>query len=390
MRSPRGFHNNAMNLLYRFIPVSLAFLLLTAPGCSKTEDKKEILVGEFGALSGKYSQYGISTEKGIQLAVDEVNRSGGVLERKIRLVVADDQGEPEKAQTVVSKLIAKDRVVAVIGEAASSRTRAAAPVCQQNRIPLISPAASDPRLTQIGPYIFRACFTDDYQGHILAKFVLENLKLSRVAILRDIRNSYSTQIADRFAADFKNMGGVIVADQKYNEGDQDFTAELVTIRSLQPRAILIPGYVKDVGKIIVKARDLGITAPLIGADAWENPELLSIAGEAVKRSFYSSQYSNAEPGERNKKFVDAFEYKFHSKPDALAALGYDAMGLLVDAIRRGQSAEPSKIQAALTKTQSYPGLTGFITFDKDRNPIKPGVIFRHDNGKFEYFATVLP
>ncbi len=348
------------------------------------------MIGEFGSLTGKYAQYGISTRNGIALAVDQANHAGGILGKKIRLVVEDDQGEPEKAQLAVSKLISKDRVVSVLGEVASSRTLAGAPVCQQNRIPLISPAASDPRVTQVGNYIFRACFIDPFQGRILAEFVSHVLKLSRVAILRDATNSYSTGIADAFSDSFRNSGGAIVADQKYNEGDADFTAQLVTIRSVEPQAIIVPGYYKDGARIVVKARELGLLIPLIGADAWDNPEMISLAGHSLRNCYFSGQYSHRDPNEQNRVFVAAYKSRYHQKPDAFAALGYDSAGLLFNAIQRAGSIRPGEIQKILESTRSYPGVTGSISFDSSRNPVKPGVIFKYSNDKFEYFTTVSP
>jgi branched-chain amino acid transport system substrate-binding protein len=373
----------------RFILISF-LILLTLVGCSRKSSKDELIIGEFDALTGKHAQYGISTRNGIALAIEQANQSGGILGRRIRILVKDDQGEPEKAQAVVSSLITKEHVVAIIGEVASSRTRAAAPVCQQNRIPLISPAATDPLVTQIGNYIFRACFIDSYQGLILAKFVSEGLRLSRIAILRDIRNNYSTGIADSFAERFQRFGGAVVADQKYKEGDVDFTAQLVTIRSVEPQAVIIPGFHKDAARIAIKAREIGLTMPLIGPDAWENPEFISLAGMALKNSYFSAYYSPHQPNKSNRKFVQSYRVRYQTDPDAFAALGFDAAGLLLDAIRRARSAEPARIQNALAQTKSFPGVTGSISLDAYRNPTKPGVIFKYNNGKFEYLKMVAP
>ena len=320
--------------------------------------------------------------------MDQVNRSGGVIGRKIRMVSEDDGSEPEKAQIAASNLIAKKRVVAVIGEVASSRTRAAAPVCQQNRIPMISPAATDPRITQIGNYIFRACFIDSFQGNILARFVANSLKLSRVAILIDSKNSYSTGIADVFAQTFRSLGGAVVADQKYKEGDTDFSSQLVTIRTIRPQAIIVPGLYKDVARIAFQARELGLTIPLIGTDAWETPELALLAGNALANSYFSAHYSSADPNEINQKFVQAYRQRYHKLPDAFAALSYDAVFLLTDAIRRANSSVPAKIRDALSMTKSFRGVTGTLSIDDNRNPVKSGVIFEFRDGKFEYLETL--
>src|SRR5262249_31115515 len=185
----------------------------------------------------------------------------------------DDQGRPEEAQTVVTKLVNKDRVVAVLGEVASSRSLAAAPVCQSNRIPMITPSSTNPKVTQVGDYIFRVCFIDPFQGFVMAKFAANTLKFNRVAILRDIKNDYSVGLADVFQENFKKMGGTIVADESYSEGDTDFSAQLTAIKSQNPQGIFVPGYYTEVGLIARQEKKLGLNVPLMGGDGWDSPKL---------------------------------------------------------------------------------------------------------------------
>jgi branched-chain amino acid transport system substrate-binding protein len=373
------------------------FVLLAATlfvmSCSRSQDgqeQNEIVIGEFGSLTGTTATFGISTKNGIDMAVDEVNKTGGLLGRRVRVIVEDDQGRPEEAQTVVTKLITRDRVVAVLGEVASSRTLAAAPVAQQSRIPMISPSSTNPRVTQIGDYIFRVCFIDPFQGFVMAKFATNTLKVKNVAILRDIKNDYSVGLADVFVENFKTLGGNIVADVSYSEGDTDFSAQLTAIRPRNPQAIFVPGYYTEVGLIARQARSLGLTVPLLGGDGWDSPKLWEIGGEALNGSYYSNHSSMDDPNPLIQGFVAEYKARYNEVPDALAALGYDTAQILFDAIRRSNSTDPAKVRDALAQTKDFPGVTGKITIDQDRNAVKPAVVLRVQDGKLEYVETVSP
>ena len=377
--------------IYCFLAV---IAMSCAPGPSGggggQQESGEILVGEYGSLTGTTATFGISTRNGIELAMDEINNAGGVLGKKIRVIVEDDQGKPEEAQTVVTKLVNKDRVVAVLGEVASSRSLAAAPVCQSNRIPMITPSSTNPRVTQIGDYIFRVCFIDPFQGLVMAKFATNSLKIKKVAVLRDIRNDYSVGLANVFVENFTRMGGAIVADESYGEGDTDFSAQLTSIKSKNPEGIFIPGYYTEVGLIGRQARKLGITVPLMGGDGWDSPKLWEIGGEALNGCFYSNHYSVEDPSPAIQKFVGDYRNRYNQVPDALAALGYDAARILVEAFRRAGTTEAAKVRDALAQTKDFVGVTGKITIDKDRNAVKPAVVLRVNNGKLEYVETISP
>src|ERR1051325_3048309 len=262
-------------------------LCLSAAGvlssCSRNpegQNASEIVVGEYGSLTGTTATFGISTKNGIDLALDQINQAGGLLGKKVRVIVEDDQGKPEEAQTVVTKLITKDQVIAVLGEVASSRTMAAAPVAQQNSIPLITPSSTNPKVTEIGDYIFRVCFIDPFQGLVMAKFATNTLKVKNVAILRDIKNDYSVGLADVFSGDFKKLGGNIVANESYSEGDTDFSAQLTSIKARNPQAVFLPGYYTEVGLVVRQAKKLGLNVPFMGGDGWDSPSLIQIGGEA--------------------------------------------------------------------------------------------------------------
>jgi branched-chain amino acid transport system substrate-binding protein len=350
----------------------------------------EIVIGEFGSLTGTTATFGISTKNGIDMAIDAINQAGGLLGKKVRVIVEDDQGRPEEAQTVVTKLINSDQVVAVLGEVASSRTMAAAPLAQQNGIPMISPSSTNPKVTEIGDYIFRVCFIDPFQGLVMAKFASNTLKLKNVAILRDIKNDYSVGLADVFVDNFKKLGGNIVADESYSEGDTDFSAQLTSIRSRKPDAIFLPGYYTEVGLVARQAKKLGLAVPLLGGDGWDSPRLIEIGGADLNGSYFSNHYSVDDPSPAIQKFVGDYKARFGATPDALAGLGYDSANILFDAIRRANSTDGAKIRDALAATKDFAGVTGKITIDEHRNAVKPAVVLEVKNGALQYVETINP
>jgi len=364
--------------------------LLTATSCGSSTNSSEIVIGEYGSLTGTAATFGTSSRNGIDMAIDEVNKAGGVLGKQIRVIVEDDQTKPEEAQTVVTKLISKDRVVAVLGEVASSRSLAAAPVAQQNQVPMISPSSTNPKVTQVGDYIFRVCFIDPFQGLVMAKFATNTMKVRNVAILRDIKNDYSVGLADVFIENFTKMGGKIVTDQSYSEGDTDFSAQLTSIKSANPQAIFVPGYYTEVGLIARQAKKLGLNATLMGGDGWDSPKLIEIGGEALNGTYFSNHYSVDDPSPAIRKFVDDYKARFNEVPDALAALAYDAANILFEAMRKANSTEGPKLRDAIAQTTDFPGVTGKITIDKDRNSVKPAVVLQVKDGKLAFVETITP
>ena len=324
------------------------------------------------------------------MAIEDFNQAGGLQGKKVRVFVEDDQGKPEEAQTVVTRLITRNRVVAVLGEVASSRSLAAAPICQQYKIPMISPSSTNPRVTQVGDYIFRVCFIDPFQGSVMARFAFNTLKAKKVAIIRDIKNDYSVGLADVFADVFQKLGGQIVADESYSEGDNDFSAQLTLIRSMKPEAIFIPGYYTEVGLIARQARNLGIQVPLLGGDGWDSASLWEIGGTALNDCYYSSHYSNKDPNPKVQNFVQAYKKLHGTVPDTNAVLGYDAASLLFDAFKRANTTEPGRVRDALASTKDFVGITGKIVMDENRNPLKPAIILRVKEGDLQYVETIHP
>lgn len=350
----------------------------------------DIPVGLYGAMSGSEASFGQATMQGVKLAAEEINASGGVLGKKIRLVVEDDQGKAEEAASAVTKLITHDNVLAIIGENSSNQSLAAAPICQANKIPMISPSSTNPNVTKKGEYIFRVCFTDPYQGKALATFVRQNLNLTSAAILRDNKNDYSVGLAEVIGAEFKRLGGKIVAEQSYSGGDADFRPQLTAIKSANPQVLFVPGFYTDAGQIALQARDLGIDCPLVGGDGWDSPTVIAIGGKAVNGCYFSDHYFVGEPRPAVHRFVGEINKRTGKNPDANSALGYDALHILVNAIAKAGSLDRKAIRDQIATTKDYDGVSGVITMGPDRDPIKPVAMIKIDGGTTHFAGWVRP
>jgi branched-chain amino acid transport system substrate-binding protein len=374
-----------------FAAACVAAALALALACgSKEGHSSEIPIGEYGSLTGGIATFGISTRDASQLAIDDINKKGGVLGKQIKLYVEDDQSKPEEAATVVTKLINQDHVVAMLGQVASSHSLAAAPICQASGIPMISPSSTNPRVTQVGDYIFRVCFMDTFQGATMAHFAYDTLKAKKVAILVDVRSDYSVGLQTFFGQAYKKLGGTIVSEQSFSQGDSDFRAQLTAIKAAAPDAVYVPGYYTEAGTIVYQARELGITVPFLGSDGWDSPKLWEIGGPALNGCYFSNHYSTDDPNPIVQKFVNDYKAKYNQMPDALAALGYDAARILIDAISRAGSTDGAKIRDAIAATKDFPGVTGMITINKERNAVKSAVVLKVENGKYLLAETVKP
>jgi branched-chain amino acid transport system substrate-binding protein len=350
----------------------------------------EIVIGEYASLTGGSASFGQSSHKGTALAIDEINTAGGVLGKKLKLITEDDQSQAGQPATIARKLISQDKAVAILGEVASSKSLEAAPICQQNKIPMISPASTNPKVTEVGDYIFRVCFIDPFQGTVMSKFA-QSKGWKNVAVLTDVKQDYSVGLAEFFIKDFKESGGQIVKEQKYSTGDKDFKPQLTSIKAAKPDAIFVPGYYAEVSLIAKQARLLGIKAPLLGGDGWVGDSLLKVAGNALDGSFFSCHFSSADKSPVVQGFVEKFKAKHNGEtPDDMAALGYDSAMILADAIKRAGSTEPEKLRDAIAATKEHQGITGKITLDEHRNANKPAVILTIGNGGFDFVETVAP
>lgn len=353
---------------------------------------QDLLIGHVASMTGDTATFGTSADEGARLALDEINASGGVLGKQVKLITEDDRSLADEAKAAAQKLITRDKVIAIVGEIASSRSLAIAPICQEAEIPMLSPGSTNPKVTEVGDYIFRACFIDPFQGTAVAKFAMNDLKLKRFAVLYPINSDYGVGLRQFFTEAVKKGGGEIVEEQSYTEGrDVDFRAQLTTIKAKNPEGIFISGYYTEAGLIAQQARDLGLKAILLGGDGWDSDKTITIGKQAVEGAYFSNHYSDEELRPEVKKFVDDYKKKYGGKtPDAMAILGYDAMKLMADAITRAGSTDGAAIRDALAATKDFQGASGKISIDEQRNAKKPAVILKIDGGKFRYAGTVSP
>lgn len=375
----------------RLLLVACLSLSALASGC-KPSAGTDIPVGHYASLTGSEATFGQSTDNGFKLAIEEFNAAGGLDGKKIRPVTLDDKGIASEAGTAVTRLITSERVVCVIGEVASGLSLAGGAVCQEMGVPMISPSSTNTKVTQIGDMISRVCFLDPFQAWACAKFLRthEGVKAEKVAVLYDQKSPYSEQLASEFEKSFKSMGGKIVEKQAFTSGDQDFSAQLTAIRSSEPNAIFVPCYYSDAGNIALQARKLGITVPLMGGDGWDSAKLAEIGGSAIEGCFYSNHYSHEDPNPTIQQFVAKYKEKYKKTPDALAALGYDAARVFLKALKDTKSEDPKVLAKAIAATKDFDGVTGKITLDGNRDPVKPATIIVMKNGQPSMVTIIAP
>lgn len=348
----------------------------------------EIPIGEYGSLTGGTATFGQSSHNGSALAIEEINNAGGVLGKKLNLITEDDQSKTDDARSAVDKLINRDNVVALLGEVASSRSKAGGPVAQSKKVPMISPASTNEDVTKIGDYVFRICFIDPFQGQSIARFAMNSLGKKRAAVLIDQKQDYSVGLAESFQKTFTEAGGQIVSSQSYSSGDKDFRAQLTSIRSTNPEVLIIPGYYTEVSLIVRQARQLGLNIPLIGGDGWDSDELTKGAEKEFNNTYFTNHFAKEDPDPTVRDFVDKYTKKYNKAPDAMAALGYDAARILADAIKRAGSTDHQKIRDAIAQTKDFAGVTGKITIDQNRNASKPLTILKIVDGKFQFAQRI--
>ncbi len=380
----------------------IVVLAAAVAGCKKDDSSSggsssggasgnEIVIGHVASMTGDTATFGTSADEGIRLALEEIN-SKGVLGKKIRVITEDDRSMADEAKTAANKLITRDHVVAILGEIASSRSIAIAPVCEDSKIPMLSPGSTNPKVTKGYEYVFRNCFIDPFQGTAMAKFAMNDLKLKKFAVLYPVNSDYGVGLRDYFKAAVAKMGGQIVEDVAYTEkSDVDFRGQLTKIKNANPEAIFVSGYYTEAGLIAQQARELGINVPLLGGDGWDSEQTIKIGGKAIEGCYLTNHYSTEDTRPEVQKFVSSYKAKYNGKtPDAMAILGYDAVRIMADAITRAGSTDGAKIRDALAATKDFPGASGITTIDKDHNATKSIVVLKIDKGEFRYAATVKP
>jgi len=382
------------NRRYWWLSLGVAAFALVMAGCqdppASTKETNPIRIGELASLTGRQAGLGQYSQAGVRAAITELNAAGGVLGRRFELITEDLRSLSGEASTSVRKLVSRDQVVAIISSGTSGQALEAGPFCQQQGIPMLCDGATAPAVTEIGDCVFRVCFTDPFQGTVMARFARENLKVQRVGLLVDASSQYSLGLADFFKKRFVADGGTILAEQKYNGGDRDFRPQLTALKALEPEALFIPGLYAESGLILAQTRELGYTGPLMGGDGWEAPELIQLAGKAAEGGFCTVHFSTENDSPRVQEWVKRVTAEFGREPNGITALSYDAMMLLADAIRRAGTTDKAALRQALAATKDFDGLTGRITLDAQRNAQKSAVIVKIEGGAFKFLQTVEP
>lgn len=377
--------------------VAVVLSTMTLAACSSgTAASSTVKLGLNYELSGDVSTYGAGLVQGIEMAVAEINAAGGVLGKQIELVKADNKSQTDEAANVSARLATRDKVVAILGPATSGNVKAALPAAQENKVPLISASATADDVTldsngKVREYVFKTCFSDSFQGITMANFAFSELKFTKAAILRDNTSDYSKGLTKSFTETFTKLGGSIVGEQAYQAKDSDFKTLLTSIKATNPEVLFVPGYYEEVGLIIKQARELGLNVPVLGADGFDSPKLLEIAGaQALENVYYSNHYTSSDTTPEVVKFKEAFNKKNGKDPDAFNALGYDMAYMVADAIKRAGAADPVKLKDALAATKDFKGITGNLTMDAFHNPIKAVTILKVENGVPTYFLKQQP
>lgn len=370
-------------------------LSLALTGCGKsgttpTPDPKEeeIKIGSVYPTTGQIATFGISSVEATELAFAEINAKGGVLGRQLKLYNEDNQSKAEETATAFTKLIDQVGVVAILGSVASSHSLAGAPNAQAAGIPMLSPTSTNPAVTLVGDYIFRACFIDPFQGQVMAQFAINDLKATKAAMIIEQESDYAIGLAEFFKEAFVAAGGTIVAEENFSNQDKDFSAILTRVKAAAPDVVFVPSYYDTVGPILKQAKEVvELDAVFLGGDGWDSPDLFDLAGDAANGHFFSNHYSPDAGTPEVDAFLAAYQAKFNKTPDALAALAYDAAYLLAQAIGEAGSTDGAAIRDAMFAI-TFKGVSGTVTYDANRNPIKSAVIIGIEDGK-QVFKTVV-
>ncbi len=380
------------NLKGAFLKFTSCFILFLVVffSASCVQEPNKIVIGFFGALTGDEATFGLSSRNGIELAIEEINAKGGVLGKPVELKTYDTVGTNDGALSSVEKLITIDKVVALLGEVSSSRSLISAPVAQKYRVPMVTPSATNPLVTQTGDYIFRVCFIDPFQGEVMAKFAYKSLKLRRAAILYDGESNYSVGLAEYFKKTFESLGGKVVAEETYMSGDVVFENQLLRIKQTSAEFIFLPAYYAEAALVGREVQKKGMKLPLMGGDGWESDSLLEIAGDSLNGSYFSSFYTLEDPRPEVQSFKKTYQKKFDTLPDSQAASGYDAARILFEAIERAQSTKGEAIREALKLTKDFKGVTGSISINENRDAVKPAVVLQVKGSKVRFVESIGP
>jgi len=387
--------NRAITAVLGVVALCAGVAVLGWPAGCGGQKADEVLIGHIAPLTGDIKTFGESSKNGFLMAVEEANQAGGILGKQIRTVVADDKNDPTEAANAAAKLINQDGVRLIVASISSKCSIPISEIAQTNGVVMISPASTNPKVTvrEDGtrkPFVFRACFTDGFQGAAAARVALEDMQAHRAAILYDVGNDYVKGLAEFFREPFIAGGGEVVLYESYAKDDVDFSALLTKIKAAHPDLLFLPDYYNKVGLIAKQARQMGITAHLLGGDGWDSPEMARIAGEAIEGGCFTNHYSAEDPRPEVQAWVKKYETRYGGKPDALATLAYDATLLLLEAVRRAGDTDPVRVKDAMAAMQNFPTVSGSVTFDRDGNPVKNVAVMEFKDGQQVYRASIAP
>ncbi len=367
-------------------------------GCSNTgdggsasggSDSDTIRIGGLAPLTGDAASYGVAVNNAIQMAVEDINANGGIDGKQIEYIYYDEKGDTTEATNAYNKLVQDDKVVAIIGDVTTKPTLAVAQTSQQDNIPIITATATAAEVTLTGPNIFRACFTDPFQGELMASYASEKLGATKVAVLSDMADDYSSGIAEAFVAKAEELGMQVVADEKYQDGDVDFKSQLTNIKGQNPDVLFLPVYYEDLRLISAQAKEVGVTAQLCGADGWDSVLTDNFDSSVLNGGVFCSQYSTESTDERVQNFISTYKEKYEMDPNMFAVLAYDATNMMAQAISDAGSTDSQAIIDAMAALE-YDGLTGHMTFDEDRNPQKSAVIVSIQDNVYKFVENYDP
>ena len=380
----------------RFLAALMAVLMLGAvTGCSENGGSGDagnsdtIRIGGLAPLTGDASSYGVAVNNGIQMAVEDINADGGINGKQIQYIYYDEKGDATEAVNAYNKLVQNDQVVAIIGDVTTKPTLAVAQQSQQDNIPIITASATAAEVTLTGPNIFRACFTDPFQGELMASYASEKLGASTVAVLYDMADDYSSGIAEAFVAKAGELGMTVVAEEKYQDGDVDFKSQLTNIKGQNPDVLFLPVYYEDLRLISAQANEVGVTATLCGADGWDSVLTDNFDSSVLNGGVFCSQYSTESTDERVQDFISTYKEKYEIDPNMFAVLAYDATYMMATAIENAGSTDSQAIIDAMAALE-YDGLTGHMTFDEERNPQKSAVIVSIQDNAYKFVENYNP
>ena len=376
------------------IVLSVLVFLLATPAIA--QQASVIKIGGMAPTTGNVATFGVGQRNSYELAVEEVNKAGGLKvgdkRYKIQLIFEDEQNSPEVGATVARKLINQDGVKAILGPTNTKVCLAVGPIAQENKVPMLTPTCTNPKVTLVGDFIFRAGFIDTFQGAVGAHFVYKTLGKRRAAVLFDNGNDYTKGLATYFKDAFEKLGGKVVAFESFTDEEKtvDFRPQLTNIKAANPDVLYSSDYYGAAALMAKQAGEIGMKVPFMGGDGFDSPDLMRIGGQAVEGVYFTNFYSQDDPSPEVRRFIKAYQTKYKDTPDAYAAQGYGAAEILFAAIQRAGKVDGPAIRNALAQTKGLKTVVGTITYDQNRNPTKPAVILQIKNAKQTFVTSVSP